>query len=125
MKTKSFILSILAGTVIYYLLGGLFYGILFTDIYPAEEQTNPIFILFGCLFYAIFYTSVFSKLINIHSIKSGFIAGSFLGFFNSISMNFFIYSSKTLNLELFVTDVLIGTLTTAILTSVITFILRR
>ena len=125
MKTKSFILSILSSTIIYYLLGGLFYGILFTDIYPSEEQTSPIFILFGCLFYAIFYTSIFSKLINIQSIKSGFIAGLFLGFYNSISMNFFMYSSKTLNIEYFVTDVLIGTLTTAIMTSVITFVLRK
>lgn len=125
MKAKFIILSIVASTIIYFLLGGLFYGLLFPEIYPNEGQNSSLFIFFGCLFYALFYNAIFIKLINIQSIKSGFIAGLFLGFINAISMNFFMYSSKTLNLELFVTDVLIGTISTAIMTSVIAYIIRK
>jgi len=38
MNNKPFLLSTLAGTIAYFLLGWLFYGILFKDLYPAEQD---------------------------------------------------------------------------------------
>ena len=125
MKVKSFIISILTGTITYYLLGGLFYGLLFPDIYPSEEQISPSFILFGCLCYAIFYTYLLINLTKVRSLKSGFTIGLILGLINAACMNFFIYSSNPVKVDLFVTDVLIGTISTGIMAAVIAITLSK
>jgi ABC-type cobalamin transport system permease subunit len=125
MKTKSFTLSVLAGTIIYYLLGGLFYGLLFPDIYPSEEQITPSFIFLGCVCYAIFYTYILVKLTSIRSLKSGFTIGLILGLINSVCMNFFMYSSRSFEIDLFVTDILIGTISTGIMTAIIAITLSK
>lgn len=125
MKAKSFTLSVLTGTIIYYLLGGLFYGLLFPDIYPSEKLISPEFIFLGCLFYAIFYTYLLVKLTSVRSLKSGFSLGLILGFINAICMNFFMFSSKKLELDLFITDVLIGTISTGIMAAIIAITLLK
>ena len=125
MKAKSFIISILIATITYYLLSGLFYGLFFPDIYPTEEQISPSFILFGCLCYAIFYTYLLIKLTKVRSLKSGFTIGLILGFINAACMNFFMYSSSPFNVYFFVTDILIGAISTAIMTAVIAITLSK
>ena len=50
---KSLIYSTITGTIVYFLLGWLFYGILFTDLYPANEEHSMLFVFFGCLFYVL------------------------------------------------------------------------
>jgi hypothetical protein len=125
MKAKSFIFSILTGTITYYLLGGLFYGLLLPDIYPSEEQISPSFIFFGCLCYAIFYTYLLTKLSKIRTLKSGFTIGLILGLINAVSMNFFMYSSRQINVDLFLTDILIGTISTGVMTAIIAITLSK
>ena len=59
MTSKSFILSAIAGTVTYFLLGWLFYGILFPDFYPKEGGEDSLaFIFMGC-FFMPFYSHIF------------------------------------------------------------------
>ena len=59
MNKKSFLLSTLTGTITYFLLGWLFYGILFPDLYPPSEQcqTSLVFIFLGGLFYVSIFFS--------------------------------------------------------------------
>ena len=51
MKTKNFLVSGLAGGIADFLLGWLFYGIVFVDAFPQpEESTNSmVMILLGCI----------------------------------------------------------------------------
>ncbi len=55
--TKQLFLSGIAGFVVYFLLGWLAYGILFTEETTGEE--SMLFIALGCLFYAFVYATIF------------------------------------------------------------------
>ena len=126
MNIKSFTLSAIAGTIVYFLLGWLFYGALFTEIYPtAGDEKSLLFIFIGCLFYALIFSLIFGKWAHISTFKSGTIAGIYLGILYSISMNFFMYSSSDLNVENFITNVLITTVSTAIMCGMIGYVLGK
>ena len=125
MTSKSFILSAIAGTITYFLLGWLFYCILFTEIYPSKGENAISFIFIGCFVYAFLYTYIYKQWASISTLKGGAIAGLILGFLNSLSMNFFMYSSKAFNLEHFFTDLVIGSITAAIMGGVIGYVLGK
>lgn len=125
MTSQSFILSAIAGTVIYFLLGGLFYGIIFPDIYPKESEESLAFILLGSFAYAFLFTYIFKQWASISSLKEGAVSGLLIGFLFTLSMNFFIYSSKTLNIEYFITDLIIGSVSTAFMGGAIGFVLGK
>ena len=64
MKTKNFLASGLAGGIVYFLLGWLFFGILFVDLFPSqpEEDTQTmLMILLGCITYGLFIAYIFGK----------------------------------------------------------------
>lgn len=119
MHTKSFFLSSLAGTVVYFLLGWLFYGILFTSLYPPTETENMLFVFLGCLTFSFFVGYIFSVWAGISTLMTGAKAGAIIGLFYGLSMNFFMYSSKELNINHMLTDVVINILMTAITGGVI------
>jgi xanthine/uracil permease len=39
MKTKNFLVSGIVGGIVYFLLGWLFYGFLFKDFFPPQEES--------------------------------------------------------------------------------------
>jgi len=126
MTSKSFILSSIAGTITYFLLGWLFYGMLFTEIYPNEGSTDSvIFIFFGCVFYAILFSYILSRLGNINTFRKGINTGLLLGFLYTLSMNFFMYSSQTLIINNFFIDILVGTLSTGIMSGFIGYVFGK
>ena len=71
MTSKSFILSAIAGTITYFLLGWLFYGILFTVIYPSKGENAISFIFIGCFVYAFLYTYIYKQWASISTLKGG------------------------------------------------------
>jgi len=126
MTSKSFILSAIAGTVTYFLLGWLFYGILFPDFYPKEGGEDSLaFIFMGCFFYAFLFTYIYKQWASISTLKRGVVSGLLLGFLYSTSMNFFMYSSKAFDLELFLTGLFIDTITAGIMGGVIGLVLGK
>ena len=94
MNTKSFLLSGIAGTIVCFLLGWLFYGILFPDVYPQNDEECMLFIFLGCLFYAFTFALIFNRWAQISTFSSGIKAGFLLGLLWSLSMSFFMYASK-------------------------------
>lgn len=121
MNNKSFLLSTLSGTITYFLLGWLFYGTLFPDLYPPCEQskTSLIFIFLGGLFYVAIFSLIYTKWASVSTFKSGAFIGLILGFLYSLSMNFYIFSTKALDIEHFITDVLVATVSAAIMGGVV------
>lgn len=121
MNNKSFLLSTLTGTITYFLLGWLFYGILFPDLYPPSEQcqTSLVFIFLGGLFYVSIFSLIYTRWATISTFKTGALAGLVLGFLYSVSMNFYMFSSKTLDIEHFVTDVFVATISAAVMGGVV------
>ena len=87
-------MSGIAGTFVCFLLGWLFYGILFPDVYPQNDEECMLFIFLGCLFYAFTFALIFNRWAQISTFSSGIKAGFLLGLLWSLSMSFFMYASK-------------------------------
>ena len=114
MNTKSFLLSGFAGTIVYFLLGWLFYGVLFLDIYPHEQ--HMLFILLGCVFYAFTFALIFNRWAQISRFGTGVKAGFFIGLLWALSMNFFMHASATEALDInFAIQVAIDAVSAAIM----------
>ncbi|MDP2176672.1 MAG: DUF1761 domain-containing protein [Bacteroidota bacterium] len=108
MNTKKIFISGLTGTIVYFLLGWLFYGILFTDIYPSNGEQNLVFVFLGCMIFAFLLAYVIVHLANINSLMGGLKTGLIIGFLNGLSMNFFMFSTQELNTTNFIYDVAIN-----------------
>jgi hypothetical protein len=115
MNVKNFIAAGIAGGIENFLLGWLFYGILFKDLYPKSENMNLTFIFLGCMTFGLFVSYIFTKWARITQALTGVKAGAIIGFFNSLGMNFFMFSSKPLNLQNMLIDVAISIIMGAII----------
>ncbi|NCG03824.1 MAG: DUF1761 family protein [Bacteroidetes bacterium] len=116
---KSIIYSTITGTIVYFLLGWLFYGILFTDLYPSNQEYSMQLVLLGSLFYVLVFSLIYARWASISTFKSGAKVGLVLGIVYAISMNSYYAASNGLNIEHFLTDVLIATVSTAIMGGVV------
>ncbi|MEX2350160.1 MAG: DUF1761 domain-containing protein [Flavobacteriaceae bacterium] len=123
MKTKNFLVSGIVGTIVYFLLGWLFYAILFKDFFPPnpnEGEENILMIFLGCLTYALFIAYIFVQWAQISTAGTGAKAGAIIGLFNGLYWNFFyIAMDPTYPYEAFGVDLVIMTVSTAIVGAVI------
>ena len=120
MNTKSFILSGIAGTVVSFLLGFLFYGFVFTDLHPDGSEPCMLFIFLGCLFYAFLIAYVFCKLAQLTSFKTGFTAGLVMGILYAMVWYFFMnWEFKPMAI---IEEIIIGGLMTAVLGGAVAYV---
>lgn len=90
MNVKNFIIGGLAGGVVNYLLGWVFYGVIFTEQFPSDsDEMNMLFILLGCMTSGFLYAYIFDKWASISTLKAGLAAGAILGLFLGLWSNFF------------------------------------
>lgn len=91
MKTKTFVVAGLVGGIVDWLLGWLFYGILFVDTFPQpQEGTNAmLFITLGCLTFGFFISYIFNKWAQITTLATGAKAGAVIGLFMGLITIFF------------------------------------
>ncbi|HSN47636.1 MAG TPA: hypothetical protein VLR29_02640 [Flavobacterium sp.] len=115
MNVKNFLVSGVIAGIINFLLGWVFYGILFKDIYPEGETMNLVFTFLGCLTYGLFIAYVFTKWAGITNPVIGLKAGAVIGFFTSLSMNLYMYSNRPVNYQNMALDVLITIVISAIM----------
>jgi hypothetical protein len=117
MNIKSILLSTITGTIVYFALGWLFYGILFTDLYP--EPNSMVFIFLGSLFYVFVFALIYGRWASISTFKSGAVAGLVLGLLYSLSMSFYMASSGILDVERLITEAVINAVSAAIMGGVV------
>ncbi|HEX8575576.1 MAG TPA: hypothetical protein VF677_04705 [Flavobacterium sp.] len=111
MNVKNFIVAGLVGGIVNFLLGWLFYGILFKKYFPSGEQENMLFIALGCFTFGFFVSYIFVRWAAITIWSTGFKAGAVIGFFTSLFMNFFANSmSNTPDYKIMALDVAILTI---------------
>jgi len=122
MNTKFFLVSGVIGGIFNFLLGWLFYGIVFKDMFQEGENMNLMFTFFGCLTYGLFIAYVFTKWAGITNPFIGIKAGAVIGFFTSLSMNFFLYSNRTVNYQSMILDIVITIIISSVMGAVIAFI---
>ena len=110
MNVKNFVIGGIVGGIVDFLLGWLFYGILFKEVYPQNENMNLTFIFLGCMTYGFFISYIFTQWAGITNPITGIKAGAIIGLFTSLSMNFFMYSNMEINYQNMAIDVLISIL---------------
>lgn len=125
MNVKNLMVGTLVGGIVYWLLGWVFYGMLFKDIYPDEGQQNIVFLFLGCLTFAFLLTYIFIQWASISTPLTGLKAGALIGLLYGLSMNFFIYSTKELNLNYMALDTVINAVMAGIAGLVIGLILDK
>jgi Mg/Co/Ni transporter MgtE len=83
------------------------------------------FIALGCFTFGFFVSYIFNKWAGISNPTTGLYAGAVIGLFNGLSMNFYIFSNKTLNIESMITDIVINIVIGAIIGSAVAFVNRK
>lgn len=122
MKTKNFLVSGLSGGVADFLLGWLFYGMIFKDSFPQpDESSNSMVMIFlGCITFGLFMAYIFTKWANISTAATGAKAGAIIGLFISLAMNFFnMAMDSSATMQMFALDVAIATVMGAIIGAII------
>ena len=103
MKTKTFIIAGLVGGVVDWLMGWLFYGILFVDTFPqpVESSHTMLFITLGCLTFGFFMSYIYNKWAQITTLMTGAKAGITIGLFMGIiSLSFGLADKLELNYQI-------------------------
>ena len=122
MKTKNFLIAGIAGGIADFLLGWLFYGILFIDTFPQPEESSETmaFIFLGCLTFGLFVSYIYTQWAQISTAGTGAKAGAIIGLFIGLFYNFFnLAMHSEITLELAALDVGISVVMTAIIGAVI------
>ncbi len=108
MNVKNFIVGGIVGGIVDFLLGWLFYGMLFKDIFPESPDMKIEYIFLGCMTFGFFVSFIFTRWAGISNLVTGLKAGAIIGFFSSLYMNFFMYSNMPVDYKTFAIDVLIS-----------------
>ena len=119
--TKNLLFSGTAGTIVYFLLGWLAYGILFPDLVNEGESTSSLYIFLGCLFYAFIYAVIFTRWAHLTDFKSGFNAGLILGLLYALNWHFFMQHGE-IDLLYFAKAILISSLINGLLGATVAFV---
>ena len=125
MDTKKFLTGTVVGGITYFILGYLFYGLLFVDFFNGNLgsatgvfKTDDLIwwsLILGNLAGAGLLTYIFLKWAHISTFKSGLRAGAAVGFLMTLSWDFVGFGTgNILNLQATLMDVVIGTVMTAI-----------
>ena len=107
---KNVLISGIAGTIVYYLLGWLVYDILFPQMSTGDESMLGIFL--GCLCYMFIYALIFVRWAHITTFKTGVTTGFVLGLLYALSWQAFTYTGH-LDVSNFIHEILIGSIMTA------------
>lgn len=123
MKTKNFLVSGIVGGIVDFLLGWLFYGIIFASVFPQPEDESGktmLFIFLGCLTFGLFVSYIYNRWAQITTAATGAKAGAIIGLFIGLFYNFFgLAMQPGQTIELAALDVVISIVMTAIIGAVI------
>ncbi len=125
MNLKSFFIGSALGSIVYFMLGYVFYQLLFPNIYPSSGEPNILFIYLGCLTFCVLVSYIFVKWAGITDPMSGAKGGAIIGLLYGAGMNLFMYSSMEPNYGNMLTDIIINSVMGAIAGAAIAFIIGK
>ena len=116
---KNFIICGIVGGIADFLLGWVFYGMLFRDYFGGAEP-NLGLIAGGCFSFGFLMSYIYTGLAGIASAMRGMKAGAGIGLFTGLMSNFFMWSMENpVNWEHFALDVAICIVMASIVGSVV------
>lgn len=89
MNLKKFLFTGIVGGIIDFLLGWLFYGILFKNSFPSSGTENLYMILLGCMTFGFMLSFIFAIGAEVSRCIPGMKYGAFFGFLLAMYTNFF------------------------------------
>ncbi len=122
MKTKNFLISGIVGGIVYFLLGWLFYGILFKDFVPQppnEGAENMVLIFLGSITFGLFLAYIYTKWGQIATAATGAKAGAVIGLFLGLFWNFFSAAMSGMDYQYFAIDMVATIVMSAITGAVV------
>ncbi len=122
MKTKNFLVSGIVGGIVYFLLGWLFYGILFKDFVPqpSEESSESMILIFlGSITFGLFLAYIYTKWGQITTAATGAKAGAVIGLFLGLFWNFFSAAMSGMDYQYFGIDMIATIIMSAITGAVV------
>lgn len=109
MNVKNLSIGTIAAFVVNFALGGLFYQVLFPNLYPATEHNNMMMPMLGGLLSAMMFSYIFEKCAGaVSTLKTAAITGAIVSLLSSLSMNFYMFSNKAFDLNHLMTEALIA-----------------
>ena len=88
MNAKNFLLAGIAGGITDFLLGWIFYGMLFYDFFGSQEP-NLTYIFAGCMSFGLLLAYIYVGWANITTWMAGTKAGAGIGLILGVMQNFF------------------------------------
>jgi hypothetical protein len=125
MNAKNLIISSVVGSLVYFMLGWVFYGMLFTNLYPPSDNQNMVFVYLGCLTFCVLLSYIFLQWAGISDLATGAKAGALIGLLYGAGMNFFMYSSKEANYQNIIVDIIINAVMGSVAGAVIAMVISK
>ena len=121
MNVKNFLVAGLAGGIVDFLLGWIFYGMLFMNMFGGPEPTHMEFIALGCLAFGFLMSYIIVRWAGLDSFTSGMRFGAGYGLIMGIMHNFFDASmvAGEVNWQKFAADIAISIIMGAIVAGVV------
>jgi hypothetical protein len=124
MNAKKILVSGIIGGIIEFFLGWLFYGMLFKDYFPSNENMNMLLIFLGCMTLGLFIALIFTHWAHITHPVTGLKSGAIIGFFLAIYYTLFdsaIKASADINYQTIQLNIIITIIMTSIVGASIAF----
>ena len=130
MNAKNFLVSGIVGGIVNFLLGWLFYDIIFASQFPIKEGAvmNMLMIALGSVTTALFVAYIFLKWANISNWKTALKAGAVIGLFLGLYWNFYqnaFNATAAINCQSACLDTVITVIMTAITGAVIAVVCEK
>ena len=134
MDTKKFLIGTLVGGVVNFLLGFVFYVLLFGSYYESQamagvmktDDMNWLFLGLGNLAIGALFTYIFTKCAGISTFAGGLKGGAIVGFLMAVSYNLIgAGTSNAMSTTGYLVDILVYTVMLAITGGIIGLVLGK
>lgn len=125
MNAKNFLVSGIVGGITDFFLGWVFYGMLFKDYFPSDENMNMLLIFLGCMTLGLFIAFIYTRWAHITQAMTGLKSGAIIGLFLALYYDFFDNAMKAtadIDCQLIGLDILITIVMTSIVGAAIAFV---